>query len=272
MGCKIGANAIRLHDQVVVLIARLFRSLRLEAIVEPIRLFEEASPNSENQRPDILIRRPRGFGRPIILDVAITGIDGQSRPTEESPDRHLQVRYDQKIAKYGNIANTSGFQLIPAVFSHTGQIHTVFKDFIREQIRQKFVHFENQAKPSKINSVFKWWSKCISMAIAKTASRNVIYKANKLGESMFVRQSEMLIPEEELGSQSPVSYEEDFEDLSSNVDLYVFNDQMVQGYRGVNINSRHNEESLGEMYRKDDIDVSNQEHTAPVYFQSLSLD
>ena len=26
------------------------------------------------------------------------------------------------------------------------------------------------------------------------------------------------------------------------------------------------------LYRKDDIDVSNQEHTAPVYFQSLSLD
>ena len=235
-------------------------------------MFAEASPNSENQRPDILIRHPRGFGRPIILDVAITGIDGQSRPTEESPDRHLQVRYDQKIAKYGHLADRSGFQLIPAVFSHTGQIHTVFKDFIREQIRQKFVDFENQAKPSKINSVFKWWSKCISMVIAKTASRNVIYKANKLGESMFVRQSEMLIPEEELGSQSPVSYEEDFEDLSSNVDLYVFNDQMAQGYRGVNINSRHNEESLGELYRKDDIDVSNQEHTAPVYFQSLSLD
>ena len=70
MGCKIGANAIRLHDQVVVLIARLFRSLRLEAIVEPIRLFAEASPNSENQRPDILIRHPRGFGISIILDVA----------------------------------------------------------------------------------------------------------------------------------------------------------------------------------------------------------
>ena len=32
------------------------------------------------------------------------------------------------------------------------------------------------------------------------------------------------------------------------------------------------EESLGEMYRKDDIDVSNHEHTAPVYFQPLSLD
>ena len=81
----------------------------------------------------------------------------------------------------------------------------------------------------------------------------------------------MLIPEEELGSQSPVSYEEDFEDLSSNVDLYVFNDQMVQGYRGVNINSRHNEESLGEMYRKDDIDVSNQVHVKkPSHFPGIS--
>ena len=39
-------------------------------------------------------------------------------------------------------------------------------------------------------------------------------------ESMFARQSEMLMPEEELGSQSPVSYEEDFEELSSNADLY----------------------------------------------------
>jgi len=50
------------------------------------------------------------------------------------------------------------------------------------------------------------------MVIAKTASRNVVYKATKLGES-FERQSEMLMPEEELGSQSPVSYEEDFEEM-----------------------------------------------------------
>ena len=57
-----------------------------------------------------------------------------------------------------------------------------------------------------------------------------------------------------IGSQSPVSYEEDFEELSSNADLYVFNHQMVQGYRGVNINiinininTQDNEESLGDV-------------------------
>ena len=47
---------------------------------------------------------------------------------------------------------------------------------------------------------------------------------------------------------------------------------MVQGYRGVNIDTRDNEESLGEMHMKDYIDVSNQKNVAPVYFQSLSLD
>ena len=47
---------------------------------------------------------------------------------------------------------------------------------------------------------------------------------------------------------------------------------MAQGYRGVNINTRDDEESVVEMHMKDYIDVSNQENVAPVYFQSLSLD
>ena len=41
---------------------------------------------------------------------------------------------------------------------------------------------------------------------------------------------------------------------------------MVQGYRGVNVNARDNEEFVGEMHMKDYIDVSNQENVAPVYF------
>ena len=79
VGCKIkiGANAIRLHDEVVCILAKLFRSLRVDAIVEPLRIFSDASPASANQRPDILLRNPRGFGRQVILDVAVTAVDGQ---------------------------------------------------------------------------------------------------------------------------------------------------------------------------------------------------
>ena len=61
---NIAANAIRLHDEVVFILAKLFRSLRVDAIVEPLRIFSEAS----NQRPDILLRNPRGgFGRKVTL-------------------------------------------------------------------------------------------------------------------------------------------------------------------------------------------------------------
>ena len=61
---------IRLHDEVVSSLARLFRCLRVDATVEPIHSFAEASGNGNNQRPDILLRNPRGFSRQIILDVA----------------------------------------------------------------------------------------------------------------------------------------------------------------------------------------------------------
>ena len=84
VGCKIGANAIRLHDEVVAMVAKLFRSLRLDAIVEPLRLFSDADEDVSNQRPDVSIRNPRGSGRQVIIDVAVTGVDGQSRSSDEA--------------------------------------------------------------------------------------------------------------------------------------------------------------------------------------------
>ena len=42
VGCKNGANAIRLYDEVVVTVAKLFRTLCVDAIVEPMRLFTDA--------------------------------------------------------------------------------------------------------------------------------------------------------------------------------------------------------------------------------------
>ena len=94
-------------------------------------------------------------------------------------ERPLQVRYDQKMAKYGQVAAQKRLRLTPAAFSHTGQIHEEFKIFAREQIRAKFEHFEGQAKGSKVKSHMNWWVKCISAVIAKTASRNVICVSRK---------------------------------------------------------------------------------------------
>ena len=58
-----------------------------------------------------------------------------------------------------------------------------------EQIRQKLITFEGHAKPSGVKSVMIWRSKCISMVIAKTASRNVAFKSDQLIDALFQDQS-----------------------------------------------------------------------------------
>ena len=89
------------------------------------------------------------------MDVAVTGVDGQSRASDDLLDRPLQIRYKQKMAKYGQIADQNRLHFVLAVFSHTGQIYSAFKSLLREQTRQKLIAFEGQAKPSKIKSVMK---------------------------------------------------------------------------------------------------------------------
>ena len=95
----------------------------------------------------------------MIIDVAVTGVDDQSRSNDEATERPLQIWYDQKVAKYGRVAEQSNLRFVPAVFSHTGQIHGEFKAFVKEQIKQKLVAFEGAAKPSKTRSAMKWGSK-----------------------------------------------------------------------------------------------------------------
>ena len=105
------SNAIRLHDEVVAVVAKLFRSLRLDVVVEPMGLFVDLHEEDSNQRPDIFIRTPRGFGRQVVIDVAVTGVDGQSRTSDEAVERPLQVRYDQKMSKYSRVAEQNSFAL-----------------------------------------------------------------------------------------------------------------------------------------------------------------
>ena len=128
------------------------------------------------------------------------------------------------MAKYGRVAEQSGLLLVPAVFSHTGQIHGEFKAFVKEQIKQKLVAFEGDAKPSKTRSAMKWWSKCISMAIAKTASRNVAFKVAKMREAIMMDQDEFLMRASDLTEAGLERANATFlEDVAQNADLYIAN-------------------------------------------------
>ncbi len=58
----------------------------------------------------------------MILDVAVTGVDGSDRKVGDHPDQPMIKRARQKIAKYRKSAEEHGFLLMPFVVSHNGQI------------------------------------------------------------------------------------------------------------------------------------------------------
>ena len=97
------------------------------------------------------------------------------------------------MAKYGGIAEQNNLRLIPAAFSPTGQIHDEFKLLVKEQVRQKLIAFEGEAKRSKVISSMKWWFKCITLVIGKAASRNVAFKAVRVRDSIMEGQDAFII-------------------------------------------------------------------------------
>jgi len=93
--CKVGANAIRLYDEVVITLASLLKSTHIDPVVEPLQLFDSVPDLDDRRRPDILIRNTRGFAIQVILKVAVTGVHSQSRVDDNDPDKPLGDRYKQ---------------------------------------------------------------------------------------------------------------------------------------------------------------------------------
>ena len=91
-----------------------------------------------------------------------------------------------------------------------------------------YYYFEGESKCSKIRSVMKWWSRCISMAIAKTASRNVAFKVAKMRDSIMEDQDELIIRKsecEELGLEANTKAVLEDVEVGHNADLYIANQE-----------------------------------------------
>ena len=126
------------------------------------------------------------------------------------------------MTHYGHVAEQNNLRFIPAVFSHTGQIHDEFKALVREQIQHKLIDSEGEPKSSKIRAGMKWWTRCISMAIAKTASRNVASKVARLRDAIMQDQDEFITRNAnfEVANDRAI-----LEDIGFNADLYIANQE-----------------------------------------------
>ena len=173
VGCTVNGYAKIMHDNLTHLMVTFLRSVGLVVLLEPLHLFENIQ-DEDNRRPDILVSNPYGGGPQIILDVAVTGVNGQSRQSDTGTDQPLEFRYNQKKVKYAQVAQDNGYRFIPVIFSHTGRIHKDAMDFMSAQIEGKFELEDDQLQSSKIKSTLNLWVKQLSCVINRTAARNII--------------------------------------------------------------------------------------------------
>ena len=69
---------------------------------------------------------------------------------------------------------------IPAIFSHTGQIHESIMDLMFNQIKLKMELIDPQVQNSKIQGMLRFWVKQLTVVINRTASRSILADAANL--------------------------------------------------------------------------------------------
>ena len=82
------------------------------------------------------------------------------------------------------VAQDNGYIFIPAIFSHTGQIHKEVMDLMFKQIKGKLELDDEQVQNSKIMGMHNLWVKQISCVINRTASRNIMAGRAALVEAL----------------------------------------------------------------------------------------
>merc|ERR1712005_103659 len=103
----------------------------------------------------------------------------------------------------------------------TGQIHESIERLIAEQIRNKLAFFEGVVKQSRVRSTMRWWTKRVSMVIAKTASRNVAFKTSVMSQAVLEAQANFVTPEATDQEASSERCSLGDGDVVRNADLYV---------------------------------------------------
>ena len=72
----------------------------------------------------------------------------------------------------------------------------------------------------------KWWTRCISMAIAKTASRNVAFKVARMRDAIMKDQDEFITREVNFDDGALVANDRaNLDDVVCNADLYIANQE-----------------------------------------------
>ena len=80
---------------------------------------------------------------------------------------------------------------------------------------------EGKAKTFRIDSIFRWWSKCISATICRTASRNTLFSSARIIKTINVDRRPISSNADYQEDDLCLSVGDEFQDLLNNSDLLM---------------------------------------------------
>ena len=146
--------------------------------------------------------------------------------SDEDVEQPLRIRFHQKKAKYGHIARANGLTFIPAIFSHTGQIHDTIKGWLFNQIKMKMELDDPQIHNGKIQSTMRYWMTDLSAVINKSASRAILAATTMLVDK--VNSTPPIAPSSDQCDETLKANHESAQHFIEEMDLLVLNQNHTQ--------------------------------------------
>ena len=120
----------------------------------------------------------------------------QARRFDLDVDQPLQYRFNQKKAKYAQVAQEHNLSFVPETFSHTGQIHQAVLDLMYNQIKLRLELIDPHTQESKIQETLRFWLTQLTCVINRTASRSILAGASTLVDSANTMLTEVCTSEQ----------------------------------------------------------------------------
>jgi hypothetical protein len=174
-GCNLKGVRHATHDTVAKHVSDLMRYCGVHTSLEGIGIF-----GTDNKlRPDITARNFPGAATPIAFDVRITSavpantleVSNTLANDPLAPSKALRASWNEKVAKYGQLACANNIGFVPLVFDVCGRMHpdskAVLVTCLREASRVRNIPF---------SKVWHFWMSSLQI----TLQRSVVSGIDKL--------------------------------------------------------------------------------------------
>ena len=148
-GCNLKGVRHFIHDSLTQQISTIMKTCGIHTSLEGVGIFGV----NNNLRPDITARNYPKATQPVAFDVRVTSavpantleVTNQLGNDPQTPQRALQANWNQKMAKYSQLARANNIGFKPIIFDITGRMHpdteAILKQCIEEAARLKNIPF-----------------------------------------------------------------------------------------------------------------------------------